>query len=39
MRGMKRVKEDIELTFHGTVDVSKRFLSFLSQLEHRSFLK
>ena len=39
MRGMKRVKKDILLTFDGAANVSRTFLSALGQLQHRSFLK
>ena len=39
MRGIKRVEEDILLTFYSTVDISRMFLSFLSQFQRLFFLK
>lgn len=41
MRGMKRVVVAILLTFCGTADIFRTFVSFLSQLQHynRHFVK
>lgn len=39
MPGMKQVAESILVTFHGAAYVSRTFISFLGQLQHRPFLK